>query len=148
MTVAELSARLSIIEPTEDMYAGITAADVPTLQQLIAQSEPWLAARGVFALSRVGTSEAVAVMANAVTDARTPVRVAVAAAASQRPIVLPDRILLHLLRDPDIGVRKFAPHAIKRENGPEPHELLNRLSIEDEVPVVRQNAAEALRRLR
>jgi HEAT repeat protein len=148
MTAAELRAQLSVIEPTETMYAGIAPTDVPALQQLIAQGEGWIAARAVFALSRVGTGEAVAAMASAVTDSRSPVRVAVAAAASQRPIVLPDTALVHLLRDKDVGVRKFAPQAVKPENGQEPRAELTRLAAEDAIPAIRQNAAEALRKFR
>lgn len=148
MTAAELRAKLSLIEPNEGMYAGITAADVPALEQLIADREEWIAARAVFALSRVGTREAVAVLARAIADQRSPVRVAVAAAVGQRPIALPDEAVSTLLGDADAGVRKFATGAVKAENGSRPRELLNRLAAGDAVPVVRENAAAVLRKIR
>lgn len=67
-----------------------------------------MAARAVFALSRVGDPAAVSALARATADRRPPVRVAVAAAVSQRALVLPDPALVTLLKDPDAGVRKFA----------------------------------------
>jgi HEAT repeat protein len=148
MTAAELRARLSMIEPTESMYEGITQADVPLLEELISDREEWLAARAVFALSRVGTPDSLAAVTRAAADPRPPVRVAVAASVSQRPITLPDDVLVQLLRDRDAGVRKFAPLAVKPENGREPRAVLDRVAADDAVPVVRENAAEALRRIR
>jgi len=148
VTVAELRARLSMIEPTESMYAGIAPSDVPALEQLLSDREEWMAARAVFALSRVGSREAVDVLSRAAVDQRPSVRVAVAAAVGQRPIALPDTAVIRLLRDEDVGVRKFATLAVKPENGIEPRSLLNRLASDDAVPVVRENAAEALRKIR
>ena len=146
--VEELRAKLSAIEPTEAIYAELTSADVPDLERLLADPEDWIAARAIFALSRVGNDAAVGVLARAVTDPRVQVRVAVAAAVAQRPITLPDNALVKLLQDQDVGVRKFATLAVKPENGNEPRALLNRLSSEDAIPQIRQNAIEALRKLR
>jgi HEAT repeat protein len=148
MTAAELRAKLSVIEPTERLYAGLAPADVPVLAQLLGDPEDWVAARAVFALSRIGDANAVRVIADAATDRRSAVRAAVAAAVGQRPIALPDRALVALLRDGDPAVRKFAPMALKRENGEEPRTLLRRLATDDHVPVVRENAVEALRHIR
>lgn len=147
MTTAELKAKLSVIEPTEAMYTGITASDLPALEELLADREDWVAARSVFAASRVGGSAATAFLSKAATDKRVPVRVAVAAAVGQRPIVLPDTTLIKLLNDSDVGVRKFAPQAVKPENGTEPRAVLTRVAKDDAVPAVRENAAEALRRI-
>jgi HEAT repeat protein len=98
MTVEELRAKLSAIEPTEAIYAELTPADVPDLERLLADPEDWMAARAIFALSRVGNDAPVGVLARAVTDGRVQVRVAVAAAVAQRPITLPDNALVKLPR--------------------------------------------------
>ncbi len=148
MTVAELRAKLSMIEPTESMYSGITPSDMPALDQLLADKEPWMAARATFALSRIGSVDAVQVLAKAATDERPQVRVAVAAAVGQTAVVLPDSAVSHLLQDADPGVRKFATQAVKKENGPDPHTILRRIAAEDAVPIVREHATEALRKLR
>jgi HEAT repeat protein len=141
----ELRAKLSMIEPDEGMYAGITPADLPEIQALLSDPEEWMAARAIFALSRLGTPE-IAALAKAATDERSPVRIAVAAAVAQRPITLPDDAVMQLLRDSDAGVRKFATHAVKNENGPEPRAILNRLATDDATPAVRESATEALRK--
>src|SRR5688572_24228393 len=127
MTVEELRAKLSMIEPTENMYAGISEADIPALEQLLHDREDWVAARAVFALSRVGTPNAVNVLASAARDQRSEVRVAVAASVGQRPITLPDAAAVTLLQDQDPGVRKFAVLAVKPENGTEALALVERL---------------------
>ncbi|MEO6981779.1 MAG: hypothetical protein ABI072_01525, partial [Edaphobacter sp.] len=106
-----------------------------------------VASRAVFAASRVGGSEATALLSKAALDKRAPVRVAVAVAVGQRPIVLPDTTLVQLLKDTDVGVRKFAPQAVKSENGTEPRAQLTRIAKDDAVQSVRENAAEALRRI-
>jgi HEAT repeat protein len=147
MTAAELRMKLSMIEPTEAMYDGIGPGDVPVLEQIISDREEWMASRAVFALSRVGGPAAVNALAHAATDHRSPVRVAVAAAVSQRALVLPDPALVNLLKDRDAGVRKFATLAVKPENGADARTLLSRMTTEDAVSTVRDNAAEALRRL-
>jgi HEAT repeat protein len=148
MTVEELRAKLSEIEPREAMYAGLTPTDVPSLERLLADPEDWMAARAIFALSRVGNDAAVNILARAVTDGRVQVRVAVAAAVAQRPITLPDNAIVKLLQDQDVGVRKLATRAVKPENGNEPRALLNRLSSEDAFPEVQKRATEVLRNLR
>lgn len=148
MNSAELRKKLSLIEPSEEMYAGITPGDVPALQELLSDREEWIASRAVFALSRVGTSEAMHVLSEAAKDHRSQIRVSLAAAVSQRPITLPDSALMHLLQDTDTGVRKYATHAVKAENGKETHALLDRIALEDAVPQVRERAEESLRKLR
>lgn len=148
MTAAELRQKLSLIEPTDSMYQGITEADVPALAQLTADTEDWVAGRAVFALSRVASREAVAALSRAGGDSRSAVRVAVAAAVGQSAIVLPDDVVLRLLQDRDLGVRKFAPQAVKPQNGRELKTTLNRLASDDAVRAVRESATEALRRLR
>lgn len=147
MTIAELRAKLSMIEASEAMYAGMTTADLPALEQLLGDHEDWMAARAAFAISRVGGKDATTLLAKAAADPRAPVRVAVSAAVGQRPIVLPDNVLVNLLKDKDIGVRKFAPMAVKPENGAEPRAVLTRVAAEDAIPAVRENAAEALRKI-
>ena len=147
MTATTLRDKLSIIEPTETMYEGIGPGDVADLAQLTADQEEWMASRAVFALSRVGGPAALNALVTAAADLRSPVRVAVAAAVSQRSLVLPDTTLVALLKDQDAGVRKFATLAVKPENGTDARALLKRMVTEDTVFTVRDNAAETLRKM-
>jgi HEAT repeat protein len=143
--VAELRDKLSMIEPTEGMYAGITEADVSALERLLSEREEWIAGRAVFALSRVGSGSAVAALTAAARDKRTQVRIAVAVSVGQRPIALPDDAIINLLRDEDVDVRRFATHAVKAVNGQRPRAVLQGLAVNDPSRVVRENAAEVLR---
>jgi HEAT repeat protein len=148
MTIEELRRKLSVIEPSENMYAGLTDFDIPVLNQLLNDREEWMAARAVFALSRIGSPPAVAALATAAADARSEVRVAVAASVGQRPIALPDTAAVMLLRDQHPAVRKFAVHAVKPQNGMEPKTLLQHIASNDPAPTVRENALGALQKFR
>ena len=107
-----------------------------------------MAARAIFALSWVGSDVALGVIARAVTDPRSQVRVAVAVAVAHRPITLPDSAVIKLLQDQKVGVRKFATLAVKPENGNEPRALLDRLASDDAILRFGKTATEVLRKLR
>ena len=148
MTVEELRAKLSAFEPTEAIYADLTPQtflplnDCSLIPKIGWRLEPFSRSAGW------GTTLLLAFSPERLRMRRVQVRVAVAAAVAQRPITLPDNALVKLLQDQDVGVRKFATLAVKPENGNEPRALLNRLSSEDAIPQIRQNATEALRKLR
>lgn len=147
MTVQELRQKLSVIEPTEEVYAGLSEADIAPLTELLADPEPWLAARAVFALSRIATPKAVAAIARAASDPRETVRVSVAAATAQRKIVLPDKNVIALLADRDLGVRKYAALAVKPENSADAHAALRRVADADANPSIRDFARQAIEKL-
>lgn len=111
-TYEEIVRILSAIEPTEDMYAKITHEDLPHLQRLSHDAEPWRAARAVFAASRLQGVGASNLVVAAAADARPELRIAAAASASRLPQVASDQVLSTLLDDHDIGVRKFSIQAI------------------------------------
>jgi len=148
MEFQEIRRRFQAIEPDETMFAGMTVEDIAHFETLLAEADPVMASRAVFALSRIGGDSAARVLRRAAVDSRSPVRVAVAAAVAQRPITLPDRELNALLSDRDAGVRKFALGAVKADNGTIVKEALTRMSQSaDELPALKARALEALRRL-
>ena len=83
MTFDQLRNQLSAIESDESTYAGIGASEVPLLEQLLRDDEVWMAARAVFALSRVPDARAVTLLSQAGADPRQAVRVAVAASVTK-----------------------------------------------------------------
>lgn len=147
MTAEDIRARLSVIEPTDRVYAGLTDDDVTVLEQLLGDPEDWIAGRAAFALSRVGTPRAVDALVTAANDPRPAVRVSVAAAVGQQDIALPDAAVSVLLQDADPAVRRFAPLAVKASNGPRPREQLRVMTEQDGLAAVREVAADALRRI-
>src|SRR4051812_28603135 len=108
MTLEQLRNRLSDIEPEPGMYAGLGLPEIPLLAQLVQDDEAWMASRAVFALSTVPDPRAVTVVSQAATDPRQEVRVAVAASVGNLEPQNASNILLRLLEDTEVGVRKFA----------------------------------------
>jgi len=133
---------LSAIEPTEEMYSGLTADDLPQLQSMMSEAEPWLAARAVFAASRLPTSAAHAFLIKASTDHRPQVRVALAASVGQTQHPVADEVLLRLLDDGDMGVKKFAIGAIGSHSSTQLKEKLSSLASQTQDSYIRQLARE------
>ena len=108
MDIEQLRRQLSAIEPDESMYDGISSADIPASKQLLSEPEPWLASRAVWGLAYLNTAEAVRRLDIAARDSRPEVRVSVAASARRLSPRFAEPLLVKLLDDSDIGVRKFS----------------------------------------
>jgi HEAT repeat protein len=122
---------LSPIEPTEDMYAAITLEDLPHLQRLSHDPEPWRAARAVFAASRLRGLAANNLVLAATRDPRPELRVAAAASASRLPPAVAEQLLATLLDDHDVGVRKFSIQAIDASSSVALKQKLRTLAAND-----------------
>src|SRR5215210_1265089 len=127
LSLKDLHDRLSAIEPTEEIYSGISEEDVPALEQLLEFEEPWLAARAVYAIGRVGGAQAADLLGKAARDRRPEVRVAVADSAGRVPVEVSDPLLAELLADSDAGVRKFALRAVSDASGAQPLGQIERM---------------------
>jgi HEAT repeat protein len=147
MTLDQLRRQLSAIEPDDTTFAGIKPSDIPLLEQLLQDNEPWMAARVIFALSRLDDDRAVAAIRKVVADPRPEVRVAVAASAANLHSVQSDRILSALLNDPDVGVRKFAIQSISEKNKAGIRSKLQAIETQDPVSQIREHARQKRREL-
>jgi HEAT repeat protein len=148
MTLEQLRNQLSAIEPDDSIYGGISSSEIPLLEQLLQDQEPWMASRAIFALSKVPDIRAVTVLSQAVSDPRQEVRVAVAASVSNlRPSETND-ILVQLLDDTNLGVRKFAVQAVSETHDAAVHAKLRDLGIQDPASPIRAIAQDRLRELR
>jgi len=144
MTLSELKSQLSEIEPTESMYRGIGAAEVPLLRQLLEDKEAWVAARAVDALSRIDTPEAHASVAEAARSPRPELRVAAAVNAPKLSLDQCDRVLDVLLDDTNVGVRKFAISSVSERNSLKVKEKLRSIANSDADRMLRQLARDHL----
>jgi HEAT repeat protein len=142
MTLEELRRQLSAIEPDEATYSGIGAAEIPLLEQLARDPEPWMASRAVFAASRVADARAKAILARAAGDSRPELRVAAAAATKNPPPAEANSLLLQALNDSDLGVRKFAVQSVAATHSEPVHARLRELESGDPAPAIR-NAAKS-----
>jgi len=148
MTLDELRARLSDIEPTERTFADITPDDVPQLRKLLDDNEAWLAARAVYALGRINTPDAQTVVMEAARSPRPEVRVAVAMNAPRLEPGHSDQVLDILLDDSDLGVRKYAIQAFSQRTDPRLKAKLESIVGSDPNDTLRRIARERLRELR
>lgn len=144
MTLEQLRSQLSAIEPNESTYAGIGSAEIPLLEILLQDKEAWLASRAVFALSRIPDPKAVTVLSRAAVDSRHEIRVAVAASAVNLKPSDANPLLLRLLTDSELGVRKFAVRAVSNAHNATVHTKLRALETQDPSGPIRDAAKSKL----
>ncbi len=140
ITLDLLRRQLSAIEPNATTYTGIGLSEIPLLEQLLKDPEPWMASRAIFALSKIADDSAVAVIRKAIHDVRPEVRVAIAASTLNLATKDSNTILAELLDDKDFGVRKFAIQSISADNDPSIHAKLQTMEAQDPVSLMRDHA--------
>lgn len=145
MTVEQLRAQLSVIEPSEMMYDRIGPDEVPALEQLTRDPEPWMAARAVHALSRIKDRPALAILSGLTSDPRQEVRVALASITARLAPADAGPMLVKLLSDGDVGVRKFAVRAVSQAHDATVKAKLGSMAAGEAVPQLRQLATQKLR---
>ena len=143
-TIEEIKTILSDIEAGEFMYRKLNDDDVPNLKELMNDAEPWMAARVIFALSRLGGAEAHSIIEQAVTDERKEVRIAVAASSKVLPVTMSDSILESLIDDADPGVKKYAIKSIDIGSHSRVKSKLQMLSVEGANETLRNMATDRL----
>jgi HEAT repeat protein len=148
MTLDEMRRKLGDIEPTEAMFDGITASDLPILNELLDDPEPWLAARAVLAIARIPTSSASIRMNQLMVDDRPEVRTALAMAISYMDPATAKQTIKALLGDVNIGVRKMAIMNVNKSHGAEITRQLEHMMTREEVPMLRTNIEEKVQELR
>jgi len=148
MTLDQIKNQLSAIEPDDSTYSGIGTSEIPFLDQLLQDKEVWMASRAVFALSRVSDVNAVTILSRATADPRQEVRVAVAASVSNLKPQDANNILLKLLTDTELGVRKFAVQAVSGAHNAAVHAKLRDIETRDPAPPIRDVAKDKLRELK
>ena len=132
MSMQELRSRLSSIEGDAQMYVGLGHDEVPLLVELLNDEEGWMASRAVYALARIATPEALAAVEEAGDSRRHEVRVAVAVSANVLPSDAADRVLTKLLRDREVGVRKFAVESVTPDNDESVRRLVTEMTDADD----------------
>lgn len=146
-TLEQVRRQLSAVEPNDSTYHEIGPSEVPLLDQLLQASEPWLAARAVVAASRIADSQALKLLERAARDPREEVRVALAASLARLPARDADSLLLLLLADANLGVRKFAIKSVSPAHAPSVLDKLRDLQAGDPVAAIREGATSRLRQL-
>jgi HEAT repeats len=139
-TLDQLRKQLSAIEPSAETYAGIGVEEVPLLKQLLKDPEAWMAARAIFALSRIANPHAISVLLESVSHPSINVRVALAESAKHLPADASNDILIKLLNDTDFGVRQLAVSAVTISNALALHDKITEIENSDPVHFLRDLA--------
>lgn len=147
-TFEQVRTILSAIEPGEDMYAQLDRDDLPHLQRLIHDPEPWRAARAVHAAARLGTPASEELIRSAMTDERREIRVAVAHAAPKLPPNLNNEVLEHLIDDADPSIKKVAVKSIGPRASDALKTKLRTLASDDQLKMLKSAAEKKLDLLR
>ena len=142
ISLARLREQLSDIEPNESTYEGIGPSEVGSLRVLLEDEEDWLAARAVYALSRIDSEDARRALVTAAESPRMAVRVATAVSARALPPQISDEILLRLLSDSESSVRKFAIKSTSTHNSEPVKRRISEISVGDNDSRLRQAAGE------
>lgn len=147
ITLEQLKNQLSAIEPDDSTYLGIGPSEIQFLEHLLQDEEVWMASRSVFALSRVSDDQVLPILSQAVADPRPEIRIALAASVSNLKPEDANNILLQLLSDSDLGVRKFAIKSVSGSHDIAVHEKLKDIQIQDPALPIREIAKDRLREL-
>lgn len=148
MTFEEIKSQLSAIETGDNIFSGIGPSEIPSLKRLLKDKEAWMAARAVFALSRVPDAKATALLAQAVADSRPEIRVALAASVRSLKPEAANSILLQLLDDADLGVRKFAVQSVSSDHNTAVQKKLKDIELRDPAPPIRKIAKDRAQELK
>jgi HEAT repeat protein len=143
-TLNQVRSILSDIEPSEKTFASLDPDDIPHLMTLLDDSEEWLAARAVHALSRLNDPRAHEGLNKAAADPRGAIRVAVATALPRLPAPVSERIMSAFLDDHDTGVRKFTLRALPAIVPAHLHAKIERMVQSDTSEPIRALAATVL----
>jgi HEAT repeat protein len=143
-TLEQIKAQLSAIEPNDGTYLGIGPLEIPFLEQLLQDEEVWMASRAVFALSRIPDARAITVLSQAAVDPRQGVRVALAASVSNLKPEDANDLLLQLLTDTEMGVRKFAVLSVSEAHNAAVSDKLKEIEFRDPAPAIREIAKDRL----
>lgn len=105
VTMQDVRAQLERDEPNYAEAAHLGPGALPHLVILVRGDDPLIASKAVYLASLIRDPRALDLVEMAARSPHPAVRVA-AAGALRNLAVIPDKLWEHLLRDPDVGVRK------------------------------------------
>ena len=141
---------LRALRPDEPRYStaarrlGDEAA--PVLSELVRGADVEFAAKAASLAGFLSADAALPVLAQALAHADPAVRIAAAAALGRQPDLAAD-LTGQLLRDRDVGVRKWTLRSLATTQPPGLRSHVERLAAEEPVPAVRDLAGQVVDRL-
>ena len=147
VTMEDVRRHLDPEEPDYERAAAVLGPDaLPFLAELAVGDDALLAAKAVSLAGLIGGADAIPIVAKAVQDGPAEVRV-VAATAAGRAGKPGERLLILLLRDHEVGVRKRAVSAVSAAPSAALRKAVEEVRDSDPHPAVRERAALQLRQM-
>jgi HEAT repeat protein len=141
ISLEEVRKSLKIIDPDPNIKMEFGSDALPHLRTLLHEEDTFLASQAVYALSLMKDPEAVALLDTAARDSRPEVRVAVAACSQNLSPKNASKILLELLDDPDVGVRKKAVRSAPKASDLAVRDKIEKMVNNDPSLAIRRNAS-------
>lgn len=147
VTMEQVRAALDPDEPDYAQARRLGPEALPHLSEIVAAGDPMLASKATYLAGLIAAEGSADVVSQAAQSEDPVLRVAAAGAARNLPPQDASDILVGLVADDDVGVRKVALTSASPEATAELQERIEHVSQDDAAPRIRQLAAEALQRM-
>ncbi|WP_375138090.1 HEAT repeat domain-containing protein [Streptomyces sp. Act143] len=147
VTIEQVLRALQPEEPDYEQARRLGSEALPHLYGIVAAGTSQLAPKATYLASLIAAEGSAAVVNRAAQSADPALRVAAAAAARNLPARDSNDILVGLVADEDMGVRKVAVTSAGSEASAELKEGVRQISQSDAAPRIRELAAEVLDRM-
>ncbi|MDP9372193.1 MAG: hypothetical protein M3Q65_07005 [Chloroflexota bacterium] len=148
VTMEQVRAVLTPEEPDYAQAAGLGPDALPHLEELVGEPDALLASKAAYLASLIPDPRSANVLRKAAGSSRPEVRVAAASGARNLNRDAASGVLLPLLGDRDIGVRKTALKGVPDEATPELRTAVESLADGDSSPGIRALSDQVRSRLR
>jgi HEAT repeat protein len=144
ITLEQVRAILAADEPDYAAAARIGPQIIPHLKRLIASGDKAYASKAAWLASHIDDDTAVEALREAANSSSSLVRLAVAGGARRMTRPAASAVLMGLLSDPDVGVRKLAIKSCATRNNSALLAKIGELSRNDPAPAVRTLATKVV----
>jgi HEAT repeat protein len=148
VTMEQVRAVLDPDEPNYHQARRLGAEALPHLRELVAAGEPMLASKATYLASLIDAEGSADIINQAAQSPDAVLRVAAAGAARNLPPQEGSDILIRLVADDDVGVRKVALTSAGPAATAELQARIRQASQNDAAPRIRELAAQTLERMR
>jgi|SRR5215210_1219781 len=143
----QVRAELDSDEPDYERAAGLGPEALPHLEQLAKGEDPMLAPKAVYLTALVRHERSASLLEQAARSDDPRIRVAAASAAGHLAQDSASDVLLPLVTDADVGVRKVALKSVPARPKPELRTTIEELSTSDTDRNIRELSEQTLQRL-
>lgn len=148
VTIQQVRAVLDPEEPDYIQAAQLGSDALPHIENLLKGADPMLASKAAYLASLIQDNRSITVLKEAAQSNYSAVRVAAAAGARNLALLAASDVLLGLLEDQDVGVRKVALKSAPVDAPPALRAKIQKLTNTDPEKFVRDLSSQVFGRLR